>query len=182
MNSEKKWYALYTRVRWEKKVAALLTKKNIENYCPQTKVEKQWADRKKVILEPLFTSYVFVRVATIDHSFLRNTDGVVNIVYWLNKPAIIENAEIDTIKQFLDEYTNVSVSKAHVNINDTVKIVSGALTDQVGRVVAVSNTTVKVSLPSLGFIMSAELPVRKVQAIIDPRNSYDRQTAKLKFG
>ncbi|MGN6401535.1 MAG: transcription termination/antitermination NusG family protein, partial [Flavisolibacter sp.] len=29
-----KWYAIYTRPRWEKKVNSLLVQKKIESYCP----------------------------------------------------------------------------------------------------------------------------------------------------
>jgi len=60
MTDAKKWYAVYTRPRWEKKVSELVTKKKLTTYCPLNRVVKQWSDRKKVIFEPLFTSYVFV--------------------------------------------------------------------------------------------------------------------------
>ncbi|HCY90719.1 MAG TPA: antitermination protein NusG, partial [Chitinophagaceae bacterium] len=47
------WYVVYTRPRWEKKVALNLAQKGIEHYCPLNKVRKQWSDRKKMVLEPL---------------------------------------------------------------------------------------------------------------------------------
>ena len=50
------WHAVYTKPRWEKKVAALLDAKGIEYYCPLNRVVKQWSDRKKTVLEPLFKS------------------------------------------------------------------------------------------------------------------------------
>ena len=56
------WYAVNTRPRWEKKIAKVLDTKGIENYCPVNKVTRQWSDRKKVILEPLFKCYVFVKI------------------------------------------------------------------------------------------------------------------------
>ena len=62
MNDEKKWYVIYTRPRWEKKVASLLQAKAIEHYCPLNRVMKQWSDRKKIVLEPLFKGYIFVKV------------------------------------------------------------------------------------------------------------------------
>ena len=40
MNENKKWYAVYTRPRWEKKVAEILTRRKIENYCPINKVSE----------------------------------------------------------------------------------------------------------------------------------------------
>ena len=58
---ESNWNVLYTRSRCEKKVAALLSKRGIENYCPLNRVVRKWSDRHKLIYEPLFSSYVFVR-------------------------------------------------------------------------------------------------------------------------
>src|SRR5919206_3366358 len=104
MNTEKKWYAIYTKPRWEKKVAELLTKKGIENYCPLNKVTRQWCDRKKTVHEPLFTSYVFVYVTQAEHLAVKQTNGFVTFVFWLGKPAVIRDEEIKTIKQFLSEY------------------------------------------------------------------------------
>src|SRR5215211_2634080 len=98
MINESKWYAVYTKPRWEKKVADLLTRKQIENYCPLNKVKRQWSDRKKIVMEPLFQSYVFVRVPKNMLTMVRETSGVLNFVYWLQKPAIIRDEEIDLIK------------------------------------------------------------------------------------
>src|SRR4029077_16112 len=97
----KKWFAVYTRPRWEKKVAEILTRKKVENYCPLNKVLRQWSDRKKIVHEPLFTSYVFVRVSESEIMSLKRINGVTNLVYWLGKPAIIRDSEIETIKMFL---------------------------------------------------------------------------------
>ena len=67
MEEDKKWYALYTKPRWEKKIDASLIKKNIESWCPLQKIEKQWTDRKKIIEEPLFKSYIFFFFLPIIH-------------------------------------------------------------------------------------------------------------------
>ena len=98
MTTNYQWYAVYTRPRWEKKVAAVLTEKNIINYCPLNKVEHQWRDRKKIVLEPLFTSYVFIRVSAKEHVEVLQTDGVLHYVNWLGKPAVIRDHEIEIIK------------------------------------------------------------------------------------
>src|SRR6476620_1928453 len=127
MNINKHWIAVYTRARWEKKVSQLLSNKNIENYCPLNKVVRQWADRKKIVLEPLFTSYVFVHAETVEHLAIKQTDGIMNFFYWLGQPAVIRDEEIDAIKQFLDEYRNVQLEKIDVNMHDRVRISSGPL-------------------------------------------------------
>jgi len=161
--TKKQWYALYTRPRWEKKVADLLEKKKVEVYCPLNRVHRQWADRRKVVLEPLFSSYVFVYISEREHLSIKETDGVVNFVYWLNKPAIIRNEEIDTIKKFLSEYDHVSLEKTEVNLNDKVRIINGPLMMWEGNVVEIRTNTVKITLPSLGQTLVAE--IRNVETV-----------------
>jgi transcription antitermination factor NusG len=163
--TKKQWYAVYTRPRWEKKVADLLEKKKIDVYCPLNKVQRQWADRKKVVYEPLFTSYVFVYVSEQQHLGIKQTDGVVNFVYWLNRPAVIRNDEIDTIKKFLAEYDYVSVEKAQVNLNDRVRIINGPLMMWEGNVVEIRTNTVKITLPSLGHTLVAEIRKDNVETV-----------------
>jgi transcription antitermination factor NusG len=163
------WYAVYTRPRWEKKVAEILTSKSINNYCPLNRVVRQWSDRKKVVYEPLFTSYVFVHVSEKQHADLRKVDGIISLVYWLGKPAVIKDAEIEVIREFLNEYSNVQLEKAAVNVNDIVKVTKGPLMDREGSIVAVKTNTVKVALPSLGYVLYAELEKTSIEKIT--RNS-----------
>jgi transcription antitermination factor NusG len=155
MNTDLRWYALYTRPRWEKKVAELLDAKKIENYCPLQKTERNWSDRKKIILEPLFKSYVLVRLASKAHIPVLQTDGVLGFVTVQGKPAVIRDEEIDLVKQFLKDYEHVQVERIDVKINDEVTIINGPLMQQTGQVQEVNGKMVKVMLPSLGFALVA---------------------------
>jgi len=163
----KLWYAVYTKPHCEKKVSDLLVKKGIENYCPFNRVQKQWSDRKKIIHEPLFSSYVFVRIDATEQLKVRQTQGILNFVYWLNKPAVIRNEEIDTIKQFLNEHSFVRLEKVALNVEDLVKIVSGPFMAQQGRVISLKKKTVKIALPSLGYWMHAEVEISNIKLIQD---------------
>src|SRR6476620_10072500 len=126
----KKWLAIYTRPRWEKKVSQLLIEKEVECYCPLNKVTRKWSDRMKVVEEPLFKSYVFVKVTDEDRTAVRMTPGVINFVYWEGKPAVIKEKEINAIKQFLNEYENVELKPIKLELNQRVKITKGPLMDQ----------------------------------------------------
>ncbi|MBS1921518.1 MAG: UpxY family transcription antiterminator [Bacteroidetes bacterium] len=163
MSENKKWYAVYTRPRWEKKVAETLTHKKIECYCPINKVVRQWSDRKKIVHEPLFTSYVFVRIPETGLTSLRQTHGVINLVYWLGKPALIRDVEIDIIKRFLNEHVNIQLEKTPINVNDKVRILGGPLMEMEGQVLSLKNRTIKVALPSLGYMMFAEVETSNVE-------------------
>ena len=58
----KKWRVIYTRSNWEKKADELLKRSGLNSFCPVVKTQRKWADRKKTIEIPLFSSYLFVQV------------------------------------------------------------------------------------------------------------------------
>ena len=175
MFTEKKWYAVYTKSRCEKKVALQLSQKGIEYYCPLNRVQKQWSDRKKIIFEPLFNSYVFVRITSEEQLAVRQTSGILNFVYWLSKPAVIRNDEIEIIKQFLNEHASVKLEKVKINLNDLARIIGGPFMEQEGQVVSIKNKTVKILLPSLGYLMYVEIETSRIQIIRETASQYRQQ-------
>jgi transcription antitermination factor NusG len=158
----RKWLAIYSRPRWEKKVTQLLTEQGLESYCPLNKVRRKWSDRMKIVEEPLFKSYVFVRVRDEDRTVVRMTPGVINFVYWDGKPALIKEKEINAIKQFLNEYENVEVKPMNVELNQRVKITTGPLMDQEGEVIGLNRKTVKIVIDSLGYQLVAHIDRTKL--------------------
>ena len=158
----KKWLAVYTRPRWEKKVNQLLAEKGIESYCPLNKIRRKWSDRYKIIEEPLFKSYVFVKVSEDERKDVRLTNGAINFVYWDGKPAVIKEREIAAIRRFLDEYEHVEARQVEVKVNQRVRITNGTLMDQQGTVLDVRKKTVKVAIDSLGYILIAYIDKTKL--------------------
>jgi len=161
----RKWLAVYTRPRWEKKVSQLLAEKGVERYCPLNKVRRKWSDRIKVVEEPLFKSYVFVKVNDENRTGVRMTPGIINFVYWNGKPAVIKEKEINAIKRFLDEYENVEVKPMEVKVNQRVKILVGPLMDQEGKVLEVKYRTAKVAIDSLGYVLVASVEKTKLASV-----------------
>ena len=175
----KNWYAIYTRTRWEKKVVRQLDEKGVEHYCPLIKVERQWSDRRKIILQPLFTGYVFVRLRPEEAISVRKVDGCINFVYWLSKPAVIRDEEIVAIRDFLREHERIQVEKMNVNLEDTVRIIDGPFSKKEGKIVGVKSRTVRVLLPSLGFALVAELDKQHVQLILPHGKTTDPLVSKI---
>jgi transcription antitermination factor NusG len=166
---KKNWYAAYTRSRCEKKVAALFSKRKIENYCPLNRIMKQWSDRKKLVYEPLFTSYVFIHASEEElYAIKQVTTDVINFVYWLGKPAVIKDAEIEAIRSFLDEYSNVKLEENFVRVSDKVRVLNGPLMNMEGNIMAIENNKVKLSLPSLGYMMIAEVRKSNIEVLNYP--------------
>ncbi len=161
----KRWLAVYTRPRWEKKVARLLEERGIECYCPLNKIKRKWSDRIKVVEEPLFKSYVFVKIAEEHRLPVRTTAGVINFVYWDGKPAVIKEKEIETIKRFLNEYDHVEAYAVDIKINQRVRITNGSFMDLEGKVVELKGKFVKVLIDSLGYLLVAYIEKKKLRAV-----------------
>ena len=163
---EKHWYALYTKPRWEKKIAGILTEMGIEHYCPLNRVEKQWSDRRKIILEPVFRSYVFVKVPDKEKWALKEVNGVLNFVFWLGKPAVIKDEEIDTIRKFLKEFTEVTVeNERELQVNKRVKVKQGIMMDYQGMLIELSGNRAKVMLDSMGMSLCAQFDRKNLELI-----------------
>lgn len=159
---QKNWHAVYTRPQSEKKVAALFTKKKIEVFFPMVCVKTKTFRKHKFVFEPLFKSIVFVCVTAEETALLKQTNGVINLLYWLGKPAIIATDEIAAIREFTEDYRNIKVEPAFVNKDDVAHSINGSSVSIEGKLYAVKNKTVKVNLPSLGYTLVAELEEESV--------------------
>lgn len=159
------WYAVYTKPRWEKKVASMLEAQGIEYYCPLNKVVKQWSDRKKTVLEPLFKSYVFVQVEEKQKWDLLKINGIVNYVHWLGKPAKIKESEIETVKKFLNEFSGVEVVDETSPIHSKVKIKHGVLMNYRGILMEVSGNKAIVKIESMGLQLTAVFDKKNLELI-----------------
>ena len=165
MSNTKKWYVVYTKPRWEKKVAVLLTDKGIENYCPLNRVSKKWSDRKKVVLEPLFKGYVFVALAITNKWEVKNTEGILNFVHWNGKPAVVKEKEINIIKKFLQEFDDIKVTNSKVLPKDEVEIKQGLLMNFKGIVLEVIGNSAKVKIEGMGITLTAIFDKKNLEKV-----------------
>ncbi len=127
MLKERKWYALYTKSRNEKKVYQNLIEKNIETYLPVEKKLKQWSDRKKWVEEPMIRSYIFVKIFLYELQDVLQTPGVVTIIRFGGSPEAIPENQINTIKKILSNDIDYEISSEKFEIGQKVEVASGKL-------------------------------------------------------
>lgn len=147
------WYVVYTKPKWEKKVAEKLTQAGIECYCPLITQVKQWSDRKKKVEVPLFNSYVFVQLPEADRNTVFVVPGVVRYLFWLGKPAIVRDEEIVLIQKNLNASNIADVSVSSMQVGDRIKLDSGAFSNQDAIVQEISKTHYILVLESLGCVL-----------------------------
>jgi len=137
---ENPWYAVYTKSRYEKRLAENLREKGIEAYVPLRKVVRQWSDRKKLVAEPLIRSYCFVRPKPGPKQYreVLDTDGAVRFVWFSGKPAPIPNKQIDILKVITGADVEVDVLPGSLLKGSKVRINAGPLAGVTGELVSVA--------------------------------------------
>ena len=153
------WYTVYTKLHCERKVSLSLTKKNIENFCPYTHRKYRQIFRSTSLNEPLFKSYVFVK--TSEENILKlskEINGIISLLYWKGKPAIINEEEINAIYDFIKYHSEITVEKTRFL---TDKDDSGISFFMDGQILLIKNRTMKLSLPSLGLSLISKYDVKE---------------------
>ena len=148
-----KWFVIYTKPQFEIKVEQTLQNIGIRAYCPVYKQIKQYSDRKKKVFKPLLRSYVLVYINDKDRDKVFSVPGVVRYLFWLGKPAIVREEEIELMKNNLSGiYESITVS--NLKKGDAYNIIEGPLMGQVGKVVDLFKNKIKLELPSLGMLVT----------------------------
>lgn len=96
------WYAVYTRSRHEKKVAAALNDRGIDVFLPLRSVINRWKDRRKELQLPLFGGYLFVRIAPEMRVPVLKVGGVVRFVGNAAGPVPVPEEQIEGIRKLVD--------------------------------------------------------------------------------
>jgi transcriptional antiterminator RfaH len=154
------WYVLYTKPNSESKISQHLVIKGINSYCPQVAEIRQWSDRKKRILRPLFKSYVFVNLSDYSHDSksVLQIPGSVKFIWWSGKPGIVRDSEIEQIRNFLRLYKNSTIAlESSLNMGDPVDITTGPLSGLTGKIVSIRGRKVVLELETLRCRLIAEM-------------------------
>lgn len=165
--AEPRWYALYTRSNFEKRVAHELTAKRIENYLPLIEQVHQWKDRRKRVDLPVFPGYVFVRFCDSRGARLEalRTTGTVRLLGHGDRLEPIPDAEIESIQRLLKARVPCF---AHPFLREGawVRVKSGPLRDVEGLLVRIKNRTrLVLSVALLSQSVATEIDVRDVEVL-----------------
>lgn len=141
------WYVLYVSSRAEKKVAQRLVDKKIEVFCPIKIEKRQWSDRVKRVEVPYFQSYVFAKFSSKQVNCVLQTPGVVRRLYWMQKPAVIREEEMQEVIDFFK--THSDITKISYSEGEQVKITKGVFKDRKGVVLLNKKNQVILNVPVL---------------------------------
>ncbi len=164
----KKWFAIYTKAKNEKKVEKQLSELGYEAYLPLKKELRQWKDRMKKVEIPLFSSYVFVKVNNKEYQEIpKQIIGFVKFVTIGGQKIAVRDKEIETIKKML-EYSdeNIVVSNEKFELYQKVEIKKGLLRGTKGKLISFKGKyKIAVRIETIGTGLIVEIDKNSVKKI-----------------
>jgi transcription elongation factor/antiterminator RfaH len=152
-----RWYALYLRSRHEKVVDLRLREKQIKTLLPMIEEVRQYSDRKKKVIEPLFKGYLFVHTDLRNQVTILQTEGVVRFVGIGSKPSPIPDNQIESVRIIGGEPSRIT-REHYLKSGESVRVKSGPFEGIEGFVVAMRGSTrVVISVDCIGQSISVDV-------------------------
>tara|TARA_R110001583_G_scaffold69696_2_gene197564 strand:+ start:157 stop:621 length:465 start_codon:yes stop_codon:yes gene_type:complete len=144
------WFVLRVKRKNEIKITNHLETAGHLVYCPTITTIKQWSDRKKKVIAPLISSYIFIKIKEKDRANVFEVPGVLRYLFYLGVPAKVRNKEIATLQDFLKEGSLVS-SIEKIQPGDNHLITDGPFKGKNGVVQEIGKNRIQVVLTELGM-------------------------------
>ena len=130
----RRWFAIYTASKHEKRVAQHLEMKDIETFLPLYSITKRWKNRTTAKLElPIFPGYVFARFSATQRTRVVEVPMVYSIVSSRGSPTPVPDEEVARLRAALE--ARQAHPYPYVKIGNRVRVRSGPLVGLEGIVV-----------------------------------------------
>ena len=165
--NKRRWYVLYLRSRYEKRVHEELVQRGIESFQPIVTEVRQWSDRKKKVEVPLFPGYDFVRIELTQKLRVLEVDGVVKFVaIGTANPTPVPDGQIESLKLVIASPKTIRKEKSPLDHGELVKVKSGPFAGAQGIVVRAKNSTrVVISIDSIQQAVSVEVAAEQLEPV-----------------
>jgi transcription antitermination factor NusG len=122
------WYAIHTKPRHEKWIAAQLQEKRVFTFLPLLQQIHQWTDRRSKVEVPMFSCYAFVRIVQTVEERLRvlRTPGVLGFVGSEREGTPIPSEQIENLRIALREKIPCAVHP-FIRLGQRVRVRGGSL-------------------------------------------------------
>jgi len=152
------WYAAYTCANHEKRVAAELQARAVEQFLPLYSSVRRWKDRRVNLELPLFPGYVFVRLALRDRLRVLQIPSVVRLVGFNGLPTALPDTEMEVLRSGLSERLRAE-PHPFLTVGRRVRIKSGPFAGLEG--------ILKRKKSNLRVVISLEIIQRSVAVDVD---------------
>ncbi|MFN3650209.1 MAG: UpxY family transcription antiterminator [Armatimonadota bacterium] len=166
------WYAVYTRSRHEKQVATFLARQGLEVYLPLRRTWSSRKDRKLTIEVPALPGYLFVKCVLYaeTRALLKRSAGVIHLVDSVGKPAVIPEAQVESLRTALAAAVNAE-GHPYLKAGERVRVIRGPLIGAEGQLlrVAESRHRLVLSIDYVNQAVSVEIDAADVDRVEQER-------------
>ncbi|MFT5758694.1 MAG: transcription antitermination factor NusG [Alteromonadaceae bacterium] len=162
--TDKKWYAIETKVKAEQKVLQLIQNNennnlvDIEAYLPITTIKNK--------ISPLFKGYIFVKHNDDGFHKMRYQPGVKGYVKFSMYPSIIPESQMALMEKVEANFNNVKTMLSHLVKGDKIKIIKGVLAGREGILTQdAEGKKIALAIRHLGNSLLIKVPTTDVIAI-----------------
>jgi transcription antitermination factor NusG len=144
-----------------------LCERGVTTFLPLVKAVHRWSDRRKTVELPLFSCYVFVRIAPKDDERVRvlGVNGVLSFVGTRGLGIPIPDEQIDAVRALTEAQVPYSFFP-FLKIGQRVRVRSGVLNGVEGTLISRSGTrTLIISLDAIQRSLSLRLEGYDVEPV-----------------
>lgn len=164
--SEKKWFAVYTRYKREKRVLSALHQKGIDAYLPLLKLTRHYTRKIKKVELPLINCYLFVQIVKAEYLSVLETEEVVGFLKIGKNLISIPEQEINIMKKVVGEQLEVEVHTGLVQKGARVEVIGGQLTGLKGKLHEIKNEkNFSIELERMGYSIFMEVDPKYLKII-----------------
>jgi len=120
------WYLAASKPRQELRAVENLSNQQIKCYCPLITVEKISGGKKRLITEPMFSGYLFIRLSPEDGSWhkVRSTRGIRD---WVRFGGTIARLPAELVRELIEQESKLANNYQQNDFKpgDRVTILSG---------------------------------------------------------
>ena len=160
------WYALQTRVRFERRICQQVQNKRLEAYVPVTRHRHRWSDRYQTIELPLFPGYVFVRAVSdpADRLAVLQTSSAYAFVTFNGVVACIPDQQIKDLQRIESQSTLCS-PYPFLKSGQRVRICGGCLDGLEGIFVAERGRKLVISIEPMERSIAIDIAAYELEVV-----------------
>lgn len=153
------WHAVYTMSRQEKVIYNDLIRDGFEAYLPLQRTRRKWSDRYKWIEEPLFRSYVFVKVSQAEYYNVLKHRSILKYVSFGGKASVIPERHIEAVRRALGENIDFEITSKQFKPGQPVEVTAGPMIGCTGEVVRYAGRkSLLLRIGEIGYSMIVQMP------------------------
>ena len=162
------WFCIKSKPRQEGvAVRNLRALGEVEVVFPKLRRTRRGHEKNKIVIEPLFPGYVFLRFDPQEyHGSVRSTRGVLHLVSRNERPVEVDASVIEELRALGPDAT-LSMLDEELKIGGKVRVIRGIFSGSEGEVVRLHSPQQRIAvlLSLLGSEQSVEMPLDDVEGL-----------------